>query len=63
MATQDDIDLILDAIRNNAQEVRHADGRRVVYRSVTEMRDALAIFRAELDTDGDRTTFAEMGRE
>lgn len=59
--TQDDIDTLLGAIAQGHSSVRLADGRQVVYRSVAELRDALALLRGELD-DG-RTTYAETSRE
>ena len=49
MASQADVDAILDAIAGGQQRVRFADGRDVWYRSVAEMQQALAVIRGELD--------------
>lgn len=50
MATQADIDTLLAAIASGTARVRFSDGREVEYRSVGEIRDALALLRAELRT-------------
>lgn len=65
MATQDDIDRIIAAIARGTQSVRLSDGRMVVYRSVAEMREALAVLRSEMETatESSRTTYAEYSGE
>ena len=63
-ATQDQIDTLLAAIGSSTLRVRFADGREVYYRSVGEMRDALALLRGQLSTfdNCDRGTFAAIDR-
>jgi len=46
--TQADIDALVDALKNPSQAVQFSDGRRVQYRSVAEIREALAALRLEL---------------
>ena len=61
--TQADEDAILLAIAKGEQKVRFADGREVTYRSVTELREALAIARAERSIPMNRTTLSSFRRD
>jgi len=46
--TQGDIDRLKAAIATGVREVQYADGTRSVYRSLGEMREVLALMRAEV---------------
>jgi hypothetical protein len=58
-----DEDAISAAIVREEAEVRFADGRTVKYRSVAEMREALAIARSERSVPMNRTTLAGFRRD
>lgn len=58
-----DEDAIQAAIVRGEAEVRFADGRTVKYRSVAEMREALAIARSERSVPMNRTTLAGFRRD
>ena len=47
--TQADLDTITRAIASGERRVRFADGREVEYRDVSQLRDALALLRAEMN--------------
>lgn len=69
MPSQADVDIILAAIAHGTQQVVFADGRRVTYRSIPEMREALSIIRDEIaasSTSYDntaRSTFVTVCRD
>lgn len=46
--TQDDADILKDAIASGARDVTYSDGSRIVYRSLPEMRQTLALIEAEV---------------
>jgi hypothetical protein len=62
---QTDIDALKASIATGALEVEYADGRRVKYRSLTEMIRLLSIMEAEVagSTSSPRQTFAEFTRD
>lgn len=47
--TQADLDVVTRAIASGERRVRFSDGREVEYRSVADLRDALALLRAEMN--------------
>lgn len=61
--TTADEDTILSAIARGESEVRFADGRSVKYRTVAELREALALIRAERSVPMNRTTLAGFRRD
>jgi hypothetical protein len=61
--TETDEARILAAIAQGEAEVRFADGRTVKYRSVSEMREALALARSERTVPMNRTTLAGFRRD
>ena len=61
IATADE-DAILAAIARGEAEVRFADGRSVKYRSVGELREALALARSERSVPMNRTTLTSFSR-
>jgi hypothetical protein len=61
--TTADEDALLIAIARGEQRVRFSDGREVTYRSVAELREALAIARAERSIPMNRTTGATFSRD
>jgi hypothetical protein len=69
MPSQADVDAILTAMVGNVLQVHFADGRRVIYRSIPEMREALSIIRDEIaagSTSYDntaRSTFVTVCRD
>lgn len=65
MASQDDIDSLNAMIARGITEVRMADGRTVKYRTVSEMIQAVAHLRGEMEsaTTDDRTVFSEYASE
>ncbi len=62
--TQSDIDALKSAIATGAREVRYADGRLVVYRTLDEMMRVLASLSAEVspNTQPPRFSLAEYHR-
>jgi transcriptional/translational regulatory protein YebC/TACO1 len=46
--TQDDADALKAAIASGARDVTYSDGSRIVYRSLAEMREVLAMIEAEV---------------
>lgn len=64
--TQDDLDRVTHAIATGERRVRFSDGREVEYRSVADLRDALALLRAELNATGstaDRDIMTSFARD
>lgn len=54
---------LLSAIAQGESEVRFADGRTVKYRTVGELREALALVRSERSVPMNRTTLAGFRRD
>lgn len=50
--TQQDIDALTAAIATGALRVRYADGREVTYRSLTEMKEILAMLKNSVGVSG-----------
>jgi hypothetical protein len=50
--TQADLDTVTRAIATGERRVKFSDGREVEYRSVADLRDALALLRTELNATG-----------
>jgi hypothetical protein len=61
--TSADADAVLAAIARGESEVRFADGRSVKYRSIAELREALALVRTEMSVPMNRTTLAGFRRD
>lgn len=61
--TTADEEAVLAAIVRGEAEVRFADGRMVKYRSVSEMKEALALARSERTVPLNRTTSASFRRD
>lgn len=47
--TQDDLDKVTRAIATGERRVKFSDGREVEYRGIADLRDALALLRAEMN--------------
>lgn len=62
-ATEADEDRIIAAVARGELSVRFADGRQVTYRSVAELRDALALIRQERSVPMNRTTLTSFVRD
>lgn len=62
-ASQADEDRLITAIARGEMQVRFADGRQVTYRSVAELRDALALIRQERSVPMNRTTLTQFARD
>lgn len=54
---------ILQAIARGESKVRFPDGREVTYRTVGELRDALALVRAEQAAPANRTTLGSFRKD
>lgn len=61
--TQADEDAILAAIARGESEVRFSDGRMVKYRSIGDLRQALAVARSERSVPMNRTTLTSFRRD
>lgn len=46
--TQDDADALKSSIAAGVKDVQYSDGSRIVYRSLAEMRETLALIEAEV---------------
>ena len=50
--TQDDADALKSSIAAGVKDVQYSDGSRIVYRSLAEMRETLALIEAEVAGSG-----------
>lgn len=48
--TQSDLDTVTRAIATGERRVKFSDGREVEYRSIADLRDALALLRNEMNS-------------